>query len=80
MVELQFQIMQEPKGALSPLTLPLPLSLSHTEPSTMLFIPNLLPQQGLFLTSYLYALSGHITPKLRPHHCHVCAVSDKSIR
>lgn len=35
----------------------------------MLFIPNLLTQQGLFLTSYLYALSGHITPKLRLHHC-----------
>ena len=66
-----FRSHRSPSSPSLPLALTLPFSLSHMEPSIMLFIPNLLTQQGLFLTSYLYALSGHITPKLRLHHCQV---------
>ena len=53
-------------------SLALLLSLSHMEPSTMLFFPTLRAQQSLFLTSYLCIHLGKnfldFIPKLRPCH------------
>ena len=49
----------------------------------MLFLPTLLTQQGLFLTSYLRDVLGKdfwdIIPKLRPRHCqtHRCLCQTK---
>ena len=73
--------MQELKRSFSPT---LPLSLSSMEPSTRLFLPTLLAQQGLFLTSSLRSLLGKdfldIIPKLRPCHCQTqcCLCETKS--
>ena len=65
-----FPNVQELKGSLSP---NLPLAWSSMEPSTTLFLPTLLAQQGLFLTSYLHNLLGNnfldIIPNLCPRHC-----------
>ena len=73
--------MQELKRSFSPT---LPLLLSSMEPSTRLFLPTLLAQQGLFLTSSLRSLLGKdfldIIPKLRPCHCQTqcCLCETKS--
>ena len=81
MVETWFPNLQELKGSFPPT----PLSLSSMEPSTTLFLPTLLAQQGVFLTSYLRNLLGKdfldIIPKLHPRHCQTqcCLCETKSL-
>ena len=81
MVETWLPNLQELKGSFSPT---LPLLFSSVEPSTTLFLPTLLAQQGLFLTSCLRNLLGKdfldIIPKLCPHHCQTqcCLCETKS--